>query len=243
MSKTSDKLKWCKVRLGKDLNWWVTETSDKVNWDSEGLSVIDPKQTEHMRDMLSELKEYGFEESILEKAFLPFSIDGETSDSSLKISRIKDSIVDNDEQLFLIPNTLDEEGSPYAEFLDHITKLQIKMLNDCLDFEEEYTIEELETEIRDRYHSDYMEGKAIHSFHEVMDIVEFIPFGYSLEEDDSEKIDKKDDEDYSDIDDISEEEDIKEDETMRWDDDDDSENDFERLDDESINFDDDDDRY
>lgn len=223
MSKKSPKLSWCKARLGNDLNWWVTETSDKVNWDIDGLSVIDPKQADHMIETLSGLKDYGLDENIVEEAFYTFAIDSKSGDDGVKLVRSKDSVFDTDSQLFLLPDNLDDDRSPYAEFLDHITRLQVKMLNDCFDFEVPLTIEELEEQVRDKYQNDYMEGKAIHSFSEVMDILEYVPDGYSLEDDEDDEEDKGDEEDkYDDIEDLPDEDDenLEEDETMHWDDDD-----------------------
>ena len=219
MAKNTGKLKWCKIRLGNDLNWWVTETSDKINWDSDGLSVIDPRQADHMMETLSALKEYGLQDSIVENAFFTFAIDKKTDKNTVRIVRVTGSVFDS-EQYFLLPNNLDDESSPYAEFLDHITSLQIKMLNSTFKFEEKLAIEDLEDEIREKYHNDYMEGKAIHAFPEVMDILEYVPEGYSLdEEEDFDKEEKgEEEESYDDIADLpSEDENIEEDETMHWD--------------------------
>ncbi len=240
MAKTSPKLSWCKVRLGNDLNWWVTETSDKVNWDMDGLSVIDPRQAAHMLETLDGLREYGLDDAIVEKAFIPFSIDKRISKNEIRISRSQDSVLEaDDQQLFLLADNIDDERSPYAEFLDHITALQIKMLNDTFDFEKDIAIEDLEEEIRQNYTNDYMEGKAIHIFHEVMDILEYVPDGYSLEDDDDEE--HKDQEDtYDDIEDVQEEEDMEEDETMHWDDEDREDDDYTMHDDDFGDFDDDD---
>ncbi len=240
MAKTSPKLSWCKVRLGNDLNWWVTETSDKVNWDMDGLSVIDPRQAAHMLETLDGLREYGLDDAIVEKAFIPFSIDKRISKNEIRISRSQDSVLEaDDQQLFLLADNIDDERSPYAEFLEHITALQIKMLNDTFDFEKDIAIEDLEEEIRQNYTNDYMEGKAIHIFHEVMDILEYVPDGYSLEDDDDEE--HKDQEDtYDDIEDVQEEEDMEEDETMHWDDDDREDDDYTMHDDDFGDFDDDD---
>ncbi len=199
--------------------------SDKVNWDYDGISLIDPKQTSHMLETLEALREYGLDDSIVEKAFIPFSIDQKLPSGEVKLVRTSDSVSDADElQLFLLPDSLDEERSPYAEFLDHITRLQIKMLNDTFHFEEDLSVEDLEEEIRDIYSNDYMEGKAIHAFREIMDILEYAPDGYSLEdddEDDSEEKKGEEEETYDEIEDLpdEDEEDIDEDETMHWDDD------------------------
>lgn len=227
MAKTSPKLNWCKIRLGKDLNWWVTETSDKINWDIDGLSVIDPRQAAHMMETLDGLREYGLDDAIVEKAFIPFSIDSKEGKTDVKIVRSNESVYDADDQhLFLLPDCVDDD-SPYADFLDHVTKLQVKMLNDTFDFEKDVSIDELEEEIRECHNNDYMEGRAIHAFAEVMDILEYVPEGYSLEDDDEDFEKRKSEEDeYDDIDDLpGEEENIEEDETMQWDEDDDDDGD------------------
>ncbi len=220
MAKSSPKLNWCKVRLGKDLNWWVCETSDKVNWDIDGYSLIDPRQAAHMLETLDGLREYGLDDSIVEKAFIPFSISQRCAKDCVKLTRTTDSVLDAyEQQLFLLPDTIDDERSSYAEFLDHITALQIKMLNDTFRFEKDIAIEDMEEEIRENYSNDYMEGKAIHCFHEIMDILEYVPEGYSLEEEEDED-DTEEDDDYEDIEDLpDDDENIEEDETMHWEDD------------------------
>lgn len=218
MEKTSPKLNWCKVRLGKDLNWWVTETSDNINWDIDGLSIIDPRQAAHIFDLLESLREYGLDDSVVEKAFLPFSIDSRVGKDGIKLVRSEDSPFDAEEQqMFLLPDMIDDERSPYAEFLDHITKLQVKMLNDTFDFEQNVEIDDLEEQIREKYSNDYMEGRAIHVFTEVLDILEYVPAGYSLDDLEDEDAKKKSsEENYDEIEDIAEEE-IAEDDTMKWD--------------------------
>ena len=162
---------------------------------------------------------FGLDETLVEKAFIPFAIESKDAKNDVKIVRSDDSVFDADEQqLFLLPDILDDERSTYAEFLDHITKLQVKMLNDTFHFEKDVVIEDLEEEIRENYSNDYMEGRAIHVFHEVMDILEYVPEGYSLDDDEDETHDKEDEENY-DIDDLPEEEEnIEEDDTMHWDD-------------------------
>lgn len=241
MAKTSQKLDWCKVRLGKDLNWWVTETSDNVNWDVDGLSIIDPRQAAHILDALDSLRQYGLDDTIVEKAFIPFAIDSRIGNDGIKLVRSDETLFDAEAQhLFLLPDTLDEERSPYAEFLDHITKLQVKMLNDTFHFEQDLEVDDLEEQIREKYSNDYMEGRAIHSFIEIIDILEYVPAGYSLDdvdEDDGKK--KSSEENYDEIEDITEEE-IAEDDTMKWDDEDNdaSDDDTYYEDDDDLSFDD-----
>ncbi|MFI3290678.1 MAG: hypothetical protein R3Y46_02230 [Opitutales bacterium] len=235
----STKLKWCKARFGSDNNWWVYETSDKVNWDYDGISVLDPRQTVHFIETLQSLKEYGLEESLVEKAFFSFVIDSQDGEKGVKLLKTNDSVMDANEHIFLFPNNIDDETGFYAEFLTHITYLQIKMLNKTFKFEEDLTIEDLEEQLRDKFHSDYMEGKSIHAFYEIMDILEYIPEGYSLEEDELDE-DNSEDKEYDEIEDLPEdEESLEEDDTMQWDEDEDE--DFGDMG--SMSFDDEDDRY
>ena len=65
MDKMETRLDWCNVRLGEDKNWWVNEISDNVNWDVDGLGIIDPKQFFHMNELLDSMTEYGLNNSFI----------------------------------------------------------------------------------------------------------------------------------------------------------------------------------
>ena len=141
-----------------------------------------------------------------------------------RLRRVHESFLELEEELFLLPDTLDEEKSPYADFLDQITRYRVKLLNDLIDMTEKLEIDEVEDTIREDQNKDYMEGKAIHFYHEVSAILDFVPAGYELE-DDEEEDDEDEDEDIDiDIPDFEEDDEtIEEDETMKWDEDDDFE--------------------
>ena len=76
MSKSSPKLSWCKARIGEDMNWWVSEISDPIRWDIDGLGIIDPKQFQYIIDLIEPLYDYGFLNEYLDKAFYSFVIEG-----------------------------------------------------------------------------------------------------------------------------------------------------------------------
>ena len=63
MAKSAPQLEWCIVRLGDDHNWWVEEVSDPVRWDVDGLSIIDPRQVQHIIELVDPLRDYGFDEA------------------------------------------------------------------------------------------------------------------------------------------------------------------------------------
>lgn len=236
MSNTSGKLEWCIVRLGQDFNWWVEEISDPVAWDVDGLGIVDPKQLSYLLDLLDPLKDYHFQEHFIEEAFYKFKIDRDLGDGRIRLIRSYDALLEAEEPLFVLPDVIDDEKGPYADFLDHISKIRVKLLNDLIDFKKKLTISELEDEIREEQHSHFLEGKAIHPFKEVADILEYVPEGFELDLDNEEVFVEGNDEEEEELpeDELPdfEEEEIEEDETMRWDDeDDDLDNDEVELDD------------
>ncbi len=211
------------MRLGDDLNWWVSEISDSVHWDVDGLSIIDPRQVAHILDLLDPLREYGFQADIFEASFIPFAVKEPLPDNKVKLIRAHESLLESEEKLFALPDQVDEEKGPYADFLDHITKLRVKFLNDAIDFEKHLTVDDLEEEIREDHHNAFLEGRALHAFQEITDILEYVPKGYEVDEDAevaaerAEKAGAEESaaEDFPEID----EENIEEDETMKWDED------------------------
>lgn len=226
MAKKSPQLEWCVVRLGEDYNWWVSEISDDVHWDVDGLSIIDPSQIAHIVEACEQLREYGFDPEIIEQAFFSMAIDKELPKGSVRLVRVRESFLEGEDRLFALPDILDEEKGPYADFLDQITRARVKLLNDQIEFEETFTTDELEEAIRERQNAEYFEGKAVHFFTEISAILDYVPDGYELDTDtDVAPRVKGDDEDFADLPGFEneDEEDIEEDETMKWDEDEESE--------------------
>ncbi|MFT3870288.1 MAG: hypothetical protein QM715_17710 [Nibricoccus sp.] len=112
MAKSSNILDWCSVRLGEDHNWWVNEVSDSVRWDVDGLSIIDPRQVAHLLELIEPLRDYGFDQDIMEAAFIPFRIEKDLGEGRVRLKRVKDSIFESDEKLFALPDVIDEENGP-----------------------------------------------------------------------------------------------------------------------------------
>lgn len=216
MSSASPKLDWCVVRLGKDLNWWVSEISDSVHWDVDGLGILDPKQVSHVMDLLDPFLDYGLDNDIVDEAFFTFAIEREGKDEQVHLQRVKTSLLNADQPLFALPDILDEEKGPYADFLDHITKLRVKMLNSLISFEEKLTIEELEEEIREVQNADFLEGRAVHFINEISSILEFVPKGFE-DEIDEDDVGKEEEGIGDDIPDLEEDtKDIEGDKSLRW---------------------------
>lgn len=229
MPQNSQKLDWCLVRPGEDLNWWVTEVSDPIRWDVDGLGVIDPRQMSYILEQCDALREYGFDPDIVDEAFTSLKIDREEKDSQVRLVRTAESLLEDDNTHFGLPDVIDDEKGPYADFLDAITRFRVKMLNDLIEFDQNLTVDEIEDEIREKQNQEYMEGKAVHPFHEVTSILEYVPEGYELDEDEADKGDKDDMDDIPDFDEEGEK--IEEDETMRWDEDDEDDEEDEESDD------------
>jgi hypothetical protein len=232
MPKPLPKLEWCIVRLGDDLNWWVAEVSDSVRWDVDGLSIIDPRQAAHILDLLDPLRDYGFQPDIFDAAFIAFSIKESLPDNKVKLTRAHESILESDEKLFALPDQVDEEKGPYADFLDHVTKLRVKFLNDAIDLAKHLTVEDLEEEIREDHHNAFLEGRALHAFQEITDILEYVPNGFEVDEDveTTREASEKGATEEAAVEDFPEIEDekIEEDETMKWDEDEEKDKDEEK---------------
>ncbi len=224
MAKSSTTLDWCIVRLGEDHNWWVHEVSDPVRWDVDGLSIVDPRQVSHLVDLVEPLRDYGFDQDLMEGAFIPFRIEKDLGDGRIRLKRVKDSIFESDDKLFALPDILDEENGPYADLLDHLTRLRVKLLNDLFKFDSKLTVDEVEDEIREDQNASFIEGKAIHSFEEITTILDYTPAGFDADKDDDDRKAAGSDED-ADTDDLpeldaEEEEKLKNDESLKWDEED-----------------------
>ncbi|HTL67984.1 MAG TPA: hypothetical protein VL200_10010 [Lacunisphaera sp.] len=220
MAKGTPQLEWCVVRLGEDHNWWVDEVSDPVHWDVDGLSIIDPRQVDHIVELIEPLREYGFDSNLFERAFIPFRIVKDLGKGRVRLARTKQPLLESEEKLFALPDIIDEENGPYADFLDHITRLRVKLLNDLLDFEEKLTIDEVEDQIREAQNNDFIEGKAVHLFQEITAILDFMPAGHGDDEEETDKGRAEDEDDDLPEVEEDEEEKLKGDASLKWDEDD-----------------------
>ncbi|MDX2110530.1 MAG: hypothetical protein SFY80_09855 [Verrucomicrobiota bacterium] len=225
MAKKNQQLEWCVIRLGEDFNWWVEEISDDVHWDLDALGIVDPRQFGHIMELCEPLRDYGFDPEIIDRAFFAFAIEKELKERRVRLVRVKESFLEGeDSTLFALPDILDEKG-PYADFLDQITKARVMMLNDLIEFEQLLTIDEVEEAIRERQNADFFEGRAVHFFAEITSILEYVPDGYELDEEDARTKTKTEDEEIADLPEfeVTEDETLEEDETMKWDDEEETE--------------------
>ena len=220
MAKGTPQLEWCIVRLGDDHNWWVDEVSDPVHWDVDGLSIIDPRQVDHIIELIDPLREYGFDTDIFERTFIPFRITKDLGKGKVRLARTKQPLLESEEKLFALPDVIDEENGPYADFLDHITRLRVKLLNDLLDLEEKLTVDEVEDQLREAQNNDFIEGKAVHLFSEVTAILDFMPAGHGDDDEEGEKGAAEESEDDLPEVEEGEEEKLKNDSSLKWDEDD-----------------------
>jgi hypothetical protein len=194
----SDKIEWCIAKLKNDYKWWLEKTSNDTNIDSDYTGIIDPRQFEHLIELTLPLFDYGLRNEILDGAFLKFRILAELPDNRVKLEFTPMKTHTSEELLFLLPNnTADNEG-PYAEFIDHLIRLRVKLLNDSIDFKVPINTEEIEETLRERYQERYIEGNNVHVFDEIVDILEYTPDGYDIVQkgEFDERIDEEESEDY-----------------------------------------------
>lgn len=246
MANTSAILDWCIVRLGEDHNWWVDEVSDPVRWDTDGLSIIDPRQAAHLIELCEPLRDYGFDQDLFEAAFIPFRIEKEAGKARVRLKRVKDSVFDSDEKLFILADVVDDENGPFADLLDHITRCRVKLLNDVFKFESKLTVDEVEDELREEQNASFIEGKAVHVFDELCSILDYTPAGFDEDEDDGDRAPAGEDDaeiDDADLPDVDDEDDeaMKNDASLKWDEDEEESGDEEKPKGESDSEDDDED--
>ena len=225
MKKTGPSLDWCIVRIGEDKNWWIDSISDNENWDADNLGIIDPKQFLHINELLDSMTEFGLDSQLVDDAFFTFAIDKELDDGLIKLVRVRDSLLKAEDMLFALPDVLNEEKGPYADFLNHVSEKRVSMLNELIDFVEPYTQEEMEEVLAEKQNNDFLEGRRSHFSDELFSILEFVPDGFAIDEDLEDETEKsKDaDEDYSDLEkdliEVSEkEEKLLPDSDLKWDD-------------------------
>ena len=252
MANTSAILDWCIVRLGEDHNWWVDEVSDPVRWDTDGLSIIDPRQVAHLIELCEPLRDYGFDQDVFEAAFISFRIEKEAAKGRIRLKRVKDSIFDSDEKLFILADVVDDENGPFADLLDHLTRARVKLLNDVFKFESKLTVDEVEDELREEQNASFIEGKAVHVFDELCAILDYTPAGFDEDDEEGDRAPASEDDaeiDDADLPDVDDEDDeaMKNDASLKWDEDEEEEKDDDKPkgdgdeDDEDSDSDDDDD--
>jgi hypothetical protein len=220
MAKGSPQLEWCIVRLGEDHNWWVDEISDPVHWDVDGLSIIDPRQVDHIIELIDPLREFGFDTDIFERAFIPFRITKDLGKGKVRLARTKQPLLESEEKLFALPDVIDEENGPYADFLDHITRLRVKLLNELLALEEKLTVDEVEDQLREAQNNDFIEGRAVHLFTEITAILDFMPAGHGEDDEEGDKGSAEEEDDGLPEVEEEDEEKLKNDSSLKWDEDD-----------------------
>ena len=121
MKKTGSSLDWCIVRIGEDKNWWIDSISDNENWDADNLSIIDPKQFLYINELLDSMTEFGLDTQLVDEAFFTFAIEEEIDGGMIKLVRVRDSLLKAEDMLFALPDVLDEDKGPYADFLNHVS--------------------------------------------------------------------------------------------------------------------------
>jgi hypothetical protein len=188
-----EKGSWCIVCMGDDCNWWVYEASDEINFDTESSGILDPKQVEHMIDMLSQLKQYGLSEEIVNGAFIPYSIDKEMPKEMLRLCESKRNILMSHDGIFCMPNVVDEQEGPFIDFIDHIMALRVKLLNSSFDFKQPLNLEEIEDILHADQQERYIAGVKMHAFDEIVSILDYVPAGYKLGGDMDEDQEQEDD--------------------------------------------------
>jgi hypothetical protein len=102
---------------------------------------------------------------------------------------VAEHILDSEEPLFALPNIKDGDKGAYADFLEHIMRLRVKLINDTIKLEQKLTAEDVDEQLSELRNQALIEGRQIHPFDEITDILEFVPHGHEIpgEDEDDDK--------------------------------------------------------
>ena len=159
---------------------------------------------------------------MVDDAFFTFEIAEELKDGSVRLGRVRDSLLKAEDLLFALPDIQDEQKGPYADFIHHVTHLRVQMLNELIDFTEPYTVDDMEEILREKEGAAFIEGRHVHFHDQITTILEFVPDGFRLEADlDEDEKASKDEEEYPELETVEEapEEEaiLVKKENLRWD--------------------------
>lgn len=182
MATATPKLEWCTVRFENESLWWVQSVNKGIHWGFDELGIIDPRQLQHVLELLGSMREYGLQDDIVEKAFFKFRLKKEMTNKRFRLERTRDSIYDPDQVLFILPDDIDEESGPFEDFMKHILRVRVRMLNDLIESDQPLTVEEVDAEIREAQATDTLEEQSIHYFTEITTVLEYTPDGLDADE-------------------------------------------------------------
>jgi len=178
---------WCTAHLESDGNWWVEALSDAVHWDREHPGLIDPRQLEYLWELLSPLRECGFQEELMERAFGKFRIGEELPQERVRLVAVDTPLARAEEPLFLLPYAHSDADGRCGEFIEHLRELRVKWLNLIFDFDQPLEPEDVELSLRDP--GEGTEG--VHAFENIAAILEYLPPEAELDRGDPEGLEKK----------------------------------------------------
>ena len=186
MATSTNKLEWCDVQFDDDSHWWVQNFDPSTRWEFDQLGIIDPRQLQHILELMDSLREYGLQDDLVDKAFFKFRLEDEITEkeNTFRLERVRSSLYDEDldEALFILPDDMDEERGPYEDFMKHILRLRVRMLNNLIDNDQPLTVEEVDAEIREALTVDLPEDEDPHYFDEITAILEYTPEGTDSDE-------------------------------------------------------------
>lgn len=181
MPTSTNQLEWCDVQFDDDSHWWVQNFDPSTRWEFDQLGIIDPRQLQHILELMDSLREYGLQDDLVDKAFFKFRLQEELTDkeNTFRLERVRSSLYDEDldELLFILPDDMDEERGPYEDFMKHILRLRVRMLNNLIDNEQPLTMDEVDAEIREALTVDLSEDEDPHYFDEITAILDYTPEG------------------------------------------------------------------
>jgi len=186
MATSTTQLEWCDAQFDEDSHWWVQNFNPSARWEFDQLGIIDPRQLQHILELLDSLREYGLQDDIVDKAFFKFRLEDEVKDqaNTFRLERVRISLYneDNEDLLYILPDDMDEERGPFEDFMKHILRVRVRMLNNLIDNDQPLTLEEVDAEIREVLTADLSDDEDPHYFDEITAVLEYTPDGTDSDE-------------------------------------------------------------
>lgn len=163
------------VRLGEDLNWWLERTGDEPDTAPEIAGILDPRQVDHLIEVLDSYLPYGCSRQQFAQAFQAYAMDSELSEGLLRLTAADEDLDDAGSQMFAVPRTSNDGSGPYEVFLGVMSAARIRLLNATHRFTVDCTVEEMNDELRAIDSGRFFSDETIHVFNEITEILEWSP--------------------------------------------------------------------
>jgi hypothetical protein len=189
MEQTTITPRWIVIRLGNDMNWWVSEAGDEIYWPKDGRSIMDPRQFRDVLERLQAYRPYGYRPESFMAAFQLFEMESELNEGQLRLRPARAVEEGGAQELFAMPMIGGEDESRYGDFVEALERWHLTMLNKTHHFGRDVDERDMEEELEAKANDRYFGGEAVHCYDEINDILSWSPAEWDESEGEGEGTD------------------------------------------------------